>query len=157
MPALKNQRHERFAQALASGMDADHAYQEAGYTANRGNASRLKATENVQARIKELQERAAANVVVTREWVLNRLVENVNRAMQAEPVLLSDGEPTGEYRYDGSVANRALELLGKEIGMFVERAEVDQTTKIITDEPLSEVDWNKRYGDGAVPEGARQH
>ena len=32
--------------------------------------------------------------------------------------------PTGEYRYEGSVANRALELLGKEQGMFVDRKEI---------------------------------
>jgi hypothetical protein len=32
-----------------------------------------------------------------------------------------DGNATGEYSYSGSVANRALELLGKELGMFVDR------------------------------------
>ena len=30
------------------------------------------------------------------------------------------------YRYDGSVANRALELLGKQQGMFIDRHEVGQ-------------------------------
>jgi len=30
-----------------------------------------------------------------------------------------------EYTYQGSVANRALEFLGKEIGMFTERREDD--------------------------------
>jgi hypothetical protein len=34
------------------------------------------------------------------------------------------GKPTGEYRYDGKVANRALELLGKQQGMFIDRHEV---------------------------------
>jgi len=32
---------------------------------------------------------------------------------------------TVEYTYQGSVANRALEFLGKEIGMFTERREDD--------------------------------
>ena len=45
--------------------------------------------------------------------------------MQAAPVLDRDGEPTGEYQYQGQAANRALELLGKELGMFVERKQVD--------------------------------
>ena len=44
--------------------------------------------------------------------------------MQAQAVLDAKGNPTGEYTYNGSVANRALELLGKEQGMFVERKEV---------------------------------
>jgi hypothetical protein len=32
---------------------------------------------------------------------------------QNVPVLDRDGRPTGEYRYEGQVANKALELLGK--------------------------------------------
>ena len=41
--------------------------------------------------------------------------------MQERPVLDSSGKSTGTYRYAGSVANRALQLLGRELGMFVER------------------------------------
>ena len=60
---------------------------------------------------------------ITHEWILETLKANCDRAMQVEPVLGRDGEPTGEYTYQGSVANRALELMGKEQGMFVERSE----------------------------------
>ena len=37
-----------------------------------------------------------------------------------------DGEEEvpGEFVYNGSVANKALELLGKEPGMFIDRKEV---------------------------------
>ena len=38
-PALKNPRHEAFAQAGARGMSASAAYVEAGYKANRHNAA----------------------------------------------------------------------------------------------------------------------
>jgi hypothetical protein len=41
MPALKNPRHEAFAQALAHGMSASAAYVEARYKANRHNATAL--------------------------------------------------------------------------------------------------------------------
>jgi len=44
--------------------------------------------------------------------------------MQAEAVLNDDGKPIGQYSYQGSVANRSLELLGKELGMFIDRKEV---------------------------------
>ena len=47
--------------------------------------------------------------------------------MSIEPVLDGKGHPTGVYKYQGAVANRALELLGKELGMFVDRAEVRST------------------------------
>ena len=51
-------------------------------------------------------------------------MENVERAMEAIPVLDAAGNPTGKYAYNGNVANRALELLGKEQGMFVDRKEI---------------------------------
>jgi hypothetical protein len=55
--------------------------------------------------------------------VIERLRENVKRAMQAQPVIDRAGNPTGSYVYNGAAANRALELLGKELGMFIERRE----------------------------------
>ena len=51
-------------------------------------------------------------------------MENVEKAMQAVPVLDNQGNPTGVYKYEGSVANRALELIGKEYGMFIDRKEI---------------------------------
>jgi hypothetical protein len=44
--------------------------------------------------------------------------------MQHEPVLNAKGEETGEYRFDSKGANQALGLLGKELGMFVDRKEI---------------------------------
>lgn len=44
MPVLKNARHETFAQGLAKGLTADEAYAAAGFTPNRGNATRMKAS-----------------------------------------------------------------------------------------------------------------
>jgi len=58
MPALKNPRHEAFAQALARGMPTAKAYVEAGcYKPNRGNACPLKQAQNVSAR-QQLAHRA---------------------------------------------------------------------------------------------------
>lgn len=124
MPMLDNPRWERFAQGLAAGKSASEAYVAAGYEANDGNASRLKGNEKVEARVAELLGRVTEGVVLTKQWVLERLIENANRAMQAESKLGENGEPVGEYQYQGNVANRALELLGKELGMFIDRKEV---------------------------------
>ena len=61
---------------------------------------------------------------VSKAWVIAKLVENVERAMQAVPVLDRQDNPTGDYTYQGNVANRALELIGKEYGMFIDRKEI---------------------------------
>jgi phage terminase small subunit len=80
--------------------------------------------------VKKLIDKRSDRTEITQDWVIKKLVENVNRAMQAEPVYDKDGNKTGEYVYQGSVANRALELLGKHVGMFTNKEEGDYTVQI---------------------------
>src|SRR5262249_1246754 len=90
--------------------------------------SRLSTRPDIKARIEELRprfvERVAATTTLTKAYVLEKLHENMKRALQAEPVYDSSGKPIGEYRYEGSIANRALELIGKELGMFIEQKKI---------------------------------
>jgi hypothetical protein len=122
MPMLTNNRHELFAQAIAAGKSHYEAYESAGFTAKGATASacatRLLKDAKVAARVAELQQKNAQTVGLTKQWVLEKLVENVHRAMPPAAAY--------EYKYEGSVANRALELLGKELGMFIDRKEVGQ-------------------------------
>lgn len=75
MPVLANARHERFAQELAKGKSADDAYAAAGYTPDRGNASRLTANDNVQTRVAEILGRGAERAAITQEMVLRELAK----------------------------------------------------------------------------------
>jgi hypothetical protein len=59
---------------------------------------------------------------------MERLRENAQRALQAVQATDEDGNPIGEFRYEGAVANRALELLGKEIGMFIDRKHITRSS-----------------------------
>lgn len=160
MPPLDNQRHERFAQDLAKGLPADKAYEAAGFKANRGNASTLKQNQNILNRVSELlteretiHAQATADAIkstaLTKQWVIETLMENVARAMQATPVKTDDeGKATGEYQYQGSIANRALELLGKELGMFVERTQNENvnTNYVVSGDPVDNVeDWEREH------------
>lgn len=70
---LENARHERFAQELAKGETADEAYRLAGFSSNRGNATRLKANERVQMRVEELLAGAAEKAEITTARVLSEL------------------------------------------------------------------------------------
>jgi phage terminase small subunit len=101
---------------------------------------------------------AVEKVALTQEWVLTRLMENAERALQHVAVLDKERKPTGEYRYDGSVANRALELLGKQQGMFIDRHEVGQPNEFAnwTDEELKAFIKSDTEALGIVP-GKTQH
>lgn len=135
MSVLENPKHELFAQELAKGKTAEEAHGLAGYKASRSGASQLKQNLNISNRVAELlaeresiHAQATADAIesagLTKEWVIQMLTQNVAKAMQAKAVTNSDGDAIGEYQYQGNVANRALELLGKELGMFIERKEV---------------------------------
>jgi len=67
---------------------------------------------------------------ISKGWIMERLKENVERAMTLKPIFDKDGTYTGMLEYNGHVANKALELLGREIGMFVERHEVTLAQKL---------------------------
>ena len=173
MPTLKNAKHERFAQEVASGKKLEEAHELAGYKPDRGTASKLRQTTSISQRVSELlaereqiHGQATAQAIeragLTKEWVITRLRENAERALQAIPVLDSEGAPTGEYRYEGSVANRALELLGKELGMFIERKEIGQPgdfDKMSDDELRAELGAlvaSATSGNDAEGEGAKR-
>lgn len=85
MPALKNARHERFAQELAKGETADAAYVTAGYRANRGNATVLKAKQSVRKRVEELQGRAAEKAEWTAADRLIMLQQIAQASVSADP------------------------------------------------------------------------
>ena len=114
MPVLPNSKHERFAQLVASGRTPADAYAAVGYKERTAYTCgpRLLKRAAVRARVTELQ-RAVAQVSVTRgaidrEFVLKELMDNALQAKQEQQF---------------SASNRALELLGKEMGMFVDRTD----------------------------------
>lgn len=153
MPTLPNARHERFAQELATGKSAAESYETAGFKPNRHNAATLARGQHILDRVSEiLSERermhgqstakAVEKMALTKEWVIANLMENAQRALQHEAVKDSEGNTIGEYRYDGSVANRALELLGKELGMFIDRSinENANTNYVVSGESAADID-----------------
>jgi len=109
MGPLRNQRHERFALALAEGHSIAESYRLAGYQRNTGNASRLNANESIQARVAELQAQAAAKTEVTLETILADLVD-------AAAVAKSKGQ--GQALVSAAMAKAKL------LGLDIQRIEV---------------------------------
>lgn len=103
-----NPRHERFAQGLAAGKTADEAYEAAGYKPNRGNASTLKAKQNILDRVAELQGKASARAEVTLESLMQE-------AEDARQLAMATKQP--------AAAVSALTAKGKLAGLWVEKRE----------------------------------
>ena len=112
MPALSNPKHERFAQALAKGETADAAYVSAGYEENRGNATRLKANESIEARVAEILERAAMRAEITVAGISERLL-----------MIADKGEKLAEAS-GLSVARASLMDVAKLNGLVVDKREM---------------------------------
>jgi len=60
-------------------------------------------------------------------------MENYSRCMQANPVLDKYGEETGEFIYNPNGANKALELIGKHLGMWDKKVETKDNQEIYQD------------------------
>lgn len=140
-------KHERFVKEYLVDLNATKAAERAGYSVKtaKSQGSRLLTNVDVQAAIQKGQEKIGERAGVNAEWVISSLKEVAQRCMQKVPVMVFDkveremvrakGEDpeTGElkdlWEFDSSGANRALELLGKHIGMFKEHHKHEHTGK----------------------------
>lgn len=130
MGILRNAKHEHFAQLIVKGVSATDAAAGAGYAEKRAQitGSELLKNSMISVRITELRalasERVTEKTGIDKAWVMNQLVEIVHMGKALEPVIGKDGETTGELKQNLAAANKALELIGKEFAMFVERKEI---------------------------------
>jgi len=121
VPALKNAKHEAFAQAMHLGMTAPESYVQAGFANTPTRAYALAKAPEVEARVAELDkledalssaedslnEKVIAEFVnpenVTHAWLTLQLYRNCILARSLGEV---------------GAANKALELIGKTKGLF---------------------------------------
>lgn len=161
MAILKNKNHEVFSHGIAklwsegvkvTGEEAEGVYLTLGLsTAHaRASAMRLLRRPDIKKRVDEIRANieylTIEKTAVDAAWVREKLIENVNRAMTVEKVRDRNGEPTGEFTYNGSVANQALKLLGTDIGMFADQGSLDiNHNYVISDKPMDDKEWENKY------------
>jgi len=124
-------KQEAFVSSYLETGNATEAYRRSYDAKNMSEATiNVKACEllkngKVAVRLQVLQERAASKVVLTRAWVLERLMRNADKALELE---------------DLTASNKALELLGKvdELSLFVERTSATTDNRhTVSTEPVS--------------------
>lgn len=127
-------KQNKFCLEFLVDMNATQAAIRAGYSRRTANpqAARLLVNVSVQEHIRRLRDIQTQRVNITADYVLNSLKTVADRCLQAEPVLDNEGEPTGEYRFNAAGACKALELLGKHLGLFdTPEAAIDDTPKAV--------------------------
>jgi len=118
-------RQEKFCQEyVANGGNATNAYKAAYSTGNmkpetiNNKGYKLTKQDDIWARISEIRKKIEEKSNVSAVWVRERLVEIVERCMQAEPIFDADGKPTGEYKFDSSGANKAIDTINRMQGYY---------------------------------------
>jgi hypothetical protein len=110
----------------------------AGYsalTAQKNASTMLKANPAIRQRCEEIlaarnaiEDRLAAHIAerkgYDKQFVRLGLQDVYARCMQADPATDRKGVPTGMYEFDAANALRALEDMGKDLSMFVDRKEI---------------------------------
>lgn len=106
-----NHRQQRFVDEYLIDLNATQAAIRAGYAKGSAEVTgfRLLRNAKIAAIIDEKRAKAAENCEVTREWIIEQLRVNAIQCMEK-----------GET-FSPSAANKALELLGKEHRMFIDR------------------------------------
>ncbi len=123
--AKLNAKQELFCQEYMKDLNATSAAKRAGYSKKTAHSSGPRMLENVEvkARIQELMDKRSQKLQITAEKVLKDLEDCRIKCMQGEPVLDSEGNPTGEWKFEPHAAIRASELQGKHIKMFTDKME----------------------------------
>jgi phage terminase small subunit len=132
MPGLKNQRHETFCREYVGRTEfcGAKAARNAGYSEKgaREQAYAILRRRDVQNRLAELLQERRANSELNDQYVLDRLREVVDRCLQAVPVIdPKTGGRAGEWRFNASGANKALELLGRHLGLWNDKLSLQLT------------------------------
>jgi phage terminase small subunit len=114
-------------------LNATQAAVRAGYCATFG--CQLSAKPHISRAIEEALKERSKKAGIDAQWVLDNLVEVSQRCMQKSPVMefdpasrqivqATDDEGRAIWSFDSKGANQALQLIGKHLGMFVDRREI---------------------------------
>ena len=128
-------KQQRFVEEYLVDCNATQAAIRAGYskrTAAQIGHELLEKTLVAQA-IKDAQQKRTDRIEVTQDYVLSTIVDTVERCKQSSPVLdrkgeqvmteTADGNLAAAYAFNPNAVLKGSELLGKHLGMFVERHE----------------------------------
>ena len=119
-------KQKRFVTEYLIDLNATAAAKRAGYSEKSADkiGPELLGKTSIQEALSKALAKRSERTEITQDWVLSRLQTVAERCLQAAAVIDKEGNPTGEYKFDSSGANKSLELLGKHLKLFTEKVEV---------------------------------
>lgn len=163
---LANAKHEAMIQFYAAGgLGQTDAYVRAGFRKDSGNAARAFERPECVLRLAWLQKQmsdkivdvvveSAVQVKESRAWVIEQLILNARISMGQQPITVKSVGKSGatikaeRTERDAQAANRALHLLGLELGMF--KTEVPAP-------PPEDIDQARNAADPKIAEQLRRY
>ena len=124
---------QRFVEEFLIDVNAKEAAIRAGFSKKTAKQQGYKLLQRpeVQEAVAAAMQARSERTKAGQDWIVERLVENVERAMQLKPVLDGQGKSTGEHAYQGAVANKALELLARHQGMFNDKLNLGAENSVL--------------------------
>ncbi len=153
-------KQARFVEEYLLDLNATAAAKRAGYSERTAYAQGQRLLKNVEiaAAIQKAQEARSERTKISQDWVIERLVGVYKASMEARPVCDKNGDEKG-FTFNPTAANRALELIGKHKGMFIDRKLIGlrRIEDMTEDELVALLGDNRLEGDdslaGAEPAG----
>ncbi len=125
-------KQELFCQEYTVDYNGKQAAIRAGYKAESAEfqASRLLRNDKVLARVRELQQEQVERLAVSRDYVMLQLLDTYRCCREPTPVMEYDPDTgqmkaTGTYEFDSKGALKAMELVGRHLGMFNDKLQVE--------------------------------
>lgn len=130
-----------FVEEYLCDLNATQAAIRAGYSARTADRQghRLLRNAEVEAAVEAAMGARLENSQLSAAWTLDQLREVVERCMEARPILDRAGKPTGVYHFNSTGACRALELIGRHLGMFTDRLQIDPIRNMSDEELEAEL------------------
>jgi phage terminase small subunit len=134
-------KQKRFIEEYLIDLNATQAAIRAGYSEKTAQeqSSRLLSNVIIQDAIKEAQNKRSSRVQITQDDVIRMLIENIEKSSGTKQVVITQtrksedggfvGDDVAQFVYEPSSVNKALELLGKHLGMFKDKLDVTSGDK----------------------------
>lgn len=122
--SLTPKQEKAIQEYLTNGGNKTQAYKSAFNTSRmkeksiNETASKFFSEIKVTTRLKELQKEIEESNKITKDWVLEKAKEMVDRSLTPDAIFTKKGYFTGEFKYDSAGVGKGLEIINKMLGYY---------------------------------------